>query len=47
MTNVISKIFDTPDETHQPGRGEVAVISVGGVTLRRLPLSRAGAGVKM
>lgn len=36
MVSVISKKFDAPDETHQPGRGEVAVVSVGDVTLRHL-----------
>lgn len=36
MASVINKKFDSPDDTHKPGRGEVAVVSIGGVTLRRL-----------
>lgn len=36
MAAVIHKNFDTPDEQHQPGRGQVAVVNAGGVILRRL-----------
>lgn len=36
MVAVIHKNFDKPDEQHQPGRGQVAVVSAGSVTLRRL-----------
>lgn len=38
MSKLQSKKFDSPDETMTPGRGEVAVINLGGFTVNRFTL---------
>ncbi len=38
MAEAECKSFNNPDEQHKPGRGTVDVVSVGGVTTRRLTL---------
>lgn len=38
MAETESKNFDNPDERHNPGKGVVDVVNVGGTTTRRLTL---------